>query len=1032
LNPLTPLGRGKREQPGSTAPLAADLPAARPTGSPPDRSNEPSTAAAVPLQVEARYGQTWQEGEVAAYLLRGDCTIRLGTEGIVAQQMVLWCTPLATGAYRVQAYLEGDVQTLRGGQGEAQPASYLDWTTGACPVPAARLQPLPGPPDDPVYHKGAARRGLGIARGGLQPAQDDLIRQVQYSTPGGNEPLLAPGTQPVSPAQLEGQNVPFIAPAPLEASVSRRVSIYPRALGSGYSMQTIPSENTVPPEYITTITGGVRLVVEGVPVDINGTTVLSQIDLAADRAIIWTDAERVNEFNTNVDLSGHVPFQVYLEGDIVVRQGISVLQAERAFYDLSGEMGLLSNAEIRGFVPQFNSIVRLRAEQIRQVAHDKFHARQGWITTSDMGIPGYRIEASDIFIERRHLPGYSEVNPQTGQLEGGLLWFTSSNNKLYLENVPVGYFPYVSSPAEDPGIPLRSINIGYDTVFGAQVKTVWDVESLFGLSLPDSVRWRMNVDYLSKRGPAVGTNLRHNGVINLFGRPANSHGELSIDYIHDTGTDLLGADRPALPPESPHRGRVLGRHRLDFSQFTWLNSEIGYLSDRNVNEQFWETLMDSGKDYENLLQLNHQVDNFTASILGRTHLFDFENTTDWLPRGDVTLLAQSIGNTPLLWSTHSSVGYARLHAAEAPPNPLQDVFTPLPYYTDRQGLVAMTRHEIDLPLSVGPANIVPYAIGEAAYWQQDLSGSDRGRLYGSAGVRGSLMVSKYMPNVYSNIFGLNGLAHKLIFDADYSFSESTESLAGVAQYNEFDDDAQERFRSRFQTLSFGGVLPNIYDPRNYALRSGAGRSVTSPWHELVDDQQVVRLGVRQKLQTRVGDPQSPRIYDWMTLDLEASLFPNADRDNFGETLGLLSANYAWNVGPQTSLLANTVFDLFDGGQRVWNVGLLSSRYNRGSVYVGVRGLDIGPIDSTLLIASATYQPSDKWIWTAGTAYDIEEGLDRGQSFTVTRVGEYLLFVVGAGYDRSRNAWSLNFSISPKFGNFRANSTQLSSLIGPSP
>ncbi len=61
-----------------------------------------------------------------------------------------------------------------------------------------------------------------------------------------------------------------------------------------------------------------------------------------------------------------------------------------------------------------------------------------------------------------------------------------------------------------------------------------------------------------------------------------------------------------------------------------------------------------------------------------------------------------------------------------------------------------------------------------------------------------------------------------------------------------------------------------------------------------------------------------------------------------------------------------------------------------------------------------------------------ENLDRGQSFTVTRVGEYLMLIVGAGYDRSREAWSLNFSLQPRLGNLRirsVNSSQLSSATG---
>ena len=57
--------------------------------------------------------------------------------------------------------------------------------------------------------------------------------------------------------------------------------------------------------------------------------------------------------------------------------------------------------------------------------------------------------------------------------------------------------------------------------------------------------------------------------------------------------------------------------------------------------------------------------------------------------------------------------------------------------------------------------------------------------------------------------------------------------------------------------------------------------------------------------------------------------------------------------------------------------------------------------------------------------------DRGQSLTLTRIGEYLLFHVGTGYDRSRNNFSLNVMVEPRLGS-KTTSTQMSSLIGSGP
>ncbi len=380
------------------------------------------------------------------------------------------------------------------------------------------------------------------------------------------------------------------------------------------------------------------------------------------------------------------------------------------------------------------------------------------------------------------------------------------------------------------------------------------------------------------------------------------------------------------------------------------------------------------------------------------------------------------------------IGYGRLQPAQPPFDPALDTFTPLPYFTNADGLVTMTRHELDLPFMVGAVNFVPYLLGEAAYWGEDFSGDDLSRLYGSAGLRASVMFSRAMPWVRSQVFGLNGLAHKMIFDLDYSISDASADLTDIPQYNEFDDNAQERFRERYLGLDFGATdFPPTLDPRGYAVRTGAGRAVTAPYHELVDDQQVLRLGWRHRLQTKAGPPHMPRIKDWMTLDLDVSYFPDADRDNFGEEFGLFGMRYAWNVGERTRLVANSLFDFFDVNQRVWNVGVLSQRSARGSIYVGYRQVEGGPIQSQILTGSYSYAMSPKWVSSFGTAYDMADGRNLGQSLTVSRIGGDFIWHFGFGYDNSKNNTSLGLAIEPRLGHLRTSATQLSSLLGvPTP
>jgi hypothetical protein len=191
---------------------------------------------------------------------------------------------------------------------------------------------------------------------------------------------------------------------------------------------------------------------------------------------------------------------------------------------------------------------------------------------------------------------------------------------------------------------------------------------------------------------------------------------------------------------------------------------------------------------------------------------------------------------------------------------------------------------------------------------------------------------------------------------------------------------------------------------------------------------VARFAIRQRLQTKEGPPDHMRIKDWMTLDLEAAYFPQSERDNFGEDLGLLGARYRWNVGARTSILANASYDLFNGAQELWNVGVLSQRTQRGSIYLGVRQIKATGIDSQILTASYTYKMSPKWISTFGTAYDLAEGRNAGQSLTFTRVGADFLIHFGANYDQSKDNAGIALAVEPRFGRIKGNQTQVDSLL----
>lgn len=940
-------------------------------------------------------------------LLRGPCEIRKGNRTWTGPQAIVWepKQPSSTSR-RLVVYLEHTPEVspmmIEQGHRESRPYFLIALETDQ-PVNYVGPNPVsvPGAANDPLYLRGVEKKRQS----------DSSVQLVQ---------------------NFETLEVPGVSTQPMENPLFRRqVKIGPRFLGERIQAKGDYVANALQPEYVITVTGGVNIVVNNVPLTVNGQTFLTNIDLSADKAVVWTDANRVDQLS-GFEIDENTPFEVYLEGNIVVRQGANTIKAGRAFYDIGQRRGLLLDAEIRTKIPEYDGAVRLRASELRQFSATNFHARNAYVTTSEFGLPKYRIEASDIILEERPSIFPNAIDPATGQPDPSMMWITSHNNRIYLDNVPIFNSPYLSGPAEDPHIPISKLNIGYSSIFGAELETAWNLDTIFGWDLPDGTDLDLEADYYSERGPGLGVSTEYDHYGSLFGIPAHHQGYGQFYYIHDTGNDVLGLGRRSLEPPSENRGRALFRNRSEFSPFTTLFAEVGdvFNNDRNFIEQYYEDEWDREKDLENKLLLEHQYDNMTASLLGAVRTNDFSNQTDWLPRVDLTILGQPIFDSPINWSMHSYAGYARLQQGDSPSDPIKDPYIPLDYYGDSEGLVAMSRHELTLPFNAGPVKVVPYVLGEVAHWQEDLTGDELTRWYGSAGVRASIQFSKYMPHVQSSILGLNGLAHKVVFDLDYYLAESSEDLSRIPQYNAFEENAQERFRSRFQFLEFGGILPEVFDPRGYALRSGIGRSVTAPYHELVDDMHALRLGMHHRWQTKVGPRDNPRIVDWMELDLGVTFFPDANEDNYGESFGLLTGRYAWNVGPRTSVLASGAFDFFDMGQRVYNVGILNQRSERGSIYFGYRNLEAGSIESQLLTTSLSYvMTPDLYVATFGASYDIAEGVDRGQSLTITRISENFLLHFGIGYDRSKDNIGVALSLEPKFGSFGRGSMQLNSLLG---
>lgn len=956
----------------------------------------------LPVSIRAASATHWKQGQYDVYVLRGDLQIQQGETIATAPEAVLWldrAEPYTGRSSKVIAYLEGPQGSVRvdfGRKGDPHSMSgraaqslvdrsWLGWFYTHAGIELT----LPVPTEEPQVKPAIFERGLEAR----DPARFDVKPAQMQVRP---EELAAPTGQPVAPR-------------------SRRFQIYPRS-GGRYNLNATPDPNSN--ELVTTGTSGVQLVIDGIDE-------LGTVSIETDRFVIWSAKTGLPGLQGGAMDLKDGPLELYLEGNIVFRQGDRVIYADRLYYNVRTESGIVLRAEMLTPVPSYQGLLRVKADVLQQVNRQQFQAYNAAMTSSRMGVPRYWFQSENINVldvQRQAIDpvtGLPAVNPANGQPQVDHRYLaTARNNSIYFFENPIFFWPVIATDLTSPTYYVENVRIKSDRVFGQQLLVDYDLYQLLGIQdPPQGTKWQLSTDYLSERGLALGTNYRYEGQ-NLWDMPGAYRGFIDAWGLKDDGIDNLGRDRRQIVPEADFRGRILGNHRQYLPNEFQLTAELGLISDRNFLEQYYELEWDTLKDQNTGFELKQYIENSSWSIAGDVRLNDFFTQTQGL-RVDHFTMGQSFLFDRLTWYEHSSVGYADLQVASTPTNPVDLAkFQLLPWETANQsGPRAFTRQEIDLPVEAGPVKITPYLLGEAAYWGSDLNGDSASRIYGQGGIRASLPMWTADSTVQSELLNLNGLAHKVTWEADYFYAKSSLDVDQLPGYDPLDDDSTEWFRRRslFNTfgLTFGDQIPQQFDARYFALRRNLQGSVASPVTEIADDLTELRLGVKQRWQTKRGLPGQERIIDWIVLDVDAVLFPQADRDNFGEVLGLVDYDFQWHVGDRLTFLSDGFFDLFDQGLKQVTVGALLSRPEAGNLYVGLRSTE-GPISSNVLALSTSYRMSEKWIATAGATVDFSKAGNLGQNIAFTRVGESFLIKVGFNYDASRDNFGVNFGIEPRF------------------
>jgi len=767
------------------------------------------------------------------------------------------------------------------------------------------------------------------------------------------------------------------------------------------------------------VSGGIRVLVEGLASEGLPSTLgpVGTVDISTDRAVIWTAGSNLG-IGGQAFQSQDTPLEIYMEGNIEFRQGDRIIYADRMFYDVRRQVGIILNAELLTPLPQtedfqYQGMIRLRASVIRKLDDSHFTAQNAQITTSRLEEPAYYFSSNEMSFQDRQSQTF---DPRTGELLVEHQQMAESRgNTVYVRGIPVFYWPSFATDLQKPTFIIDGIRVGNDRVFGTQIQTDIDAYQLFGIrNAPQGTDWGLSLDYLSDRGIGHGTTFEYDRS-EILGYDGPAQGLWDFWGISDDGFDNLGRGRRMIAPEEDYRFRFFGQHRQRFRNGWELTGELGWTSDRTFLEQYYEREWDEQKDQRTGLRLKRLTDNRALSFEANGQLNNFFTETQWLPRADHYWLGESLLGDRLTWFEHSQAGYANINVATTPTSAtLAGQFATLPWEANVEGERIVTRQELDFPFSVGAVKVVPFALGELAHWGEALDGDDLQRAYVHTGVRASVPFWATYPGVRDSLFNLNGLAHKVVFDAEFSYADANRDIAELPLYDPLDDTSIIEMRRRILNPMLSPTITGLkFDPRLYAFRTGIQSWVTSPTTEIADDLMTLRMGMRHRWQTKRGAPGRQHIVDWLTIDSNVTWFPKEDRDNFGQDFGLFDYDARWHLGDRFTIVSDGAADFYGDGLRMVSGGVLLNRPSRGNAYFGVRSIN-GPFNSNVLLGSFSYRLSPKWITAAGATVDLGEAGNIGQSFSMTRIGESLLVTMGINVDAGKDNVGFNFLVEPRF------------------
>ncbi len=339
------------------------------------------------------------------------------------------------------------------------------------------------------------------------------------------------------------------------------------------------------------------------------------------------------------------------QGNVVIRQGADVMRAD--YVDLNTET---QEAHARGHVrfeqegktwegealtynfkteqgdfgefKAHSAPYYIYAKESKRISADEFYLKDITITTCEGDSREFEIHASEArIINGRILKAHHVV--------------------FYLGPVPFFYMPYLR---KDLGPGRFEINVvpGYSSRMGAYLLGAFNYE--WTPELESST----HLDLRSSRGVGVGQDLYWEATNQAW------MGDIKTYYAYDTDPYRKADDetiRRNLIDHDRYRVRLSDTHNL--SDRDYITTEINYLSDPNVIEDFFDEEFRLTAQPENRINLTHRGDQYTAGLLVNQRLNDFFENVNRTPEAFLDLNRQQLFDTPFYYEGRNRASYLK-------------------------------------------------------------------------------------------------------------------------------------------------------------------------------------------------------------------------------------------------------------------------------------------------------------------------------------------------------------------------------------